>query len=55
VQLTDFGLAVTMEDGELIRGGAGSPGYSAPEICLDSVAYDEKVDIFSMGVLLFVM
>lgn len=55
LQLTDFGLAVVMEDGELLRGDVGSPGYAAPEICLDKAPYDEKVDIFSLGVLLFVM
>ena len=59
IKLIDFGVATTFINNEnqkkkLIR-KAGSPYYSAPEI-LEHKPYDgDKVDIFSIGALLFVL
>ena len=53
-KLIDFGLS---DSGNLkcLQGAVGSPSYVAPEV-LEHATYDgSKVDIFSMGVLLFII
>ena len=53
-KLIDFGLS---DSGNLseISGAVGSPSYVAPEV-LEEFQYDgRKVDLFSMGVLLFII
>ncbi|CAG9321515.1 unnamed protein product [Blepharisma stoltei] len=51
-KLTDFGLACISN--EELTDNCGSPGYVAPEI-LRKIPYGLKVDIFSVGVVLFMM
>jgi serine/threonine protein kinase len=53
VVLSDFGLSVISENG-ILRNVVGSPGYIAPEIHLKG-NYDFKIDVFSAGVVLFIM
>jgi len=53
VKLIDFGLSVTADNTKLFE-RSGTPGYVAPEI-LCSRPYGSKVDIFSLGVVLFTM
>ncbi|KAJ8572503.1 hypothetical protein K7X08_009014 [Anisodus acutangulus] len=50
VKVSDFGLAVRISDGQSLTGIVGSPAYVAPEVLLGD--YTEKVDIWSVGVLL---
>ncbi|XVE49507.1 hypothetical protein DITRI_Ditri01bG0087900 [Diplodiscus trichospermus] len=50
MKLADFGLAVRMSNGQSLTGVVGSPAYVAPEVLLGN--YSEKVDIWSVGVLL---
>lgn len=52
VKVTDFGLASHMTKGELITDFAGTAVYMAPEI-LEDLGYDEKVDIWSLGVIVY--
>ena len=53
LKLADFGLASTLtSDFAFTR--CGTPGYVAPEI-LDDLKYDEKVDIFGAGVILYIL
>lgn len=54
LRIADFGLASFIKDGELLKLRCGSPGYVGPEI-LENVGYDKKVDIFSAGVILYVL
>ena len=58
VKLGDFGMSafICSEDG-LLRGRCGTPGYVAPELLRSeaSVPYENRVDIFSAGVTLYVM
>lgn len=58
VKIADFGLAKKMESSSsnehLTRSFCGTKAYLAPEILMGSF-YDYKVDIWSLGVLLFVM
>eukprot|EP01016_Furgasonia_blochmanni_P040039 TRINITY_DN5061_c0_g1_i7.p1 TRINITY_DN5061_c0_g1~~TRINITY_DN5061_c0_g1_i7.p1 ORF type:complete len:254 (-),score=51.92 TRINITY_DN5061_c0_g1_i7:541-1242(-) len=53
VKIADFGLACKMNS-EFYARRCGTPGYTAPEI-LNKKPYDTKVDIFSAGVVLFIM
>ena len=54
VKIADFGLATLKTVGEQMFRRCGTPGYVAPEI-LDDQKYDERVDIFSAGVILYVL
>jgi len=55
VKITDFGFATHYykEEGTLMKTAIGTAQYAAPEI-LAGEKYNEKVDIFSMGVMLFI-
>jgi len=52
LKITDFGFATYYED-EMMKTPIGTAKYAAPEI-LKGQKYTEAVDIFSMGVMLFV-
>jgi len=54
VKITDFGFARYFDkDKDTMTTAIGTPQYAAPEI-LKRNSYDEKVDIFSLGVMLFI-
>jgi len=58
VKLVDFGFARFFRDRETgksvaMKTALGTPGYAAPEI-LNRQKYDYTVDIFSLGVILFI-
>ncbi|KAF2353564.1 MIT protein [Trinorchestia longiramus] len=52
VKIADFGLAQHMPDSESMSKIKGSPLYMAPEILLEK-QYDAKVDLWSVGVILY--
>jgi len=52
VVLADFGVAARKDDSVQMARSCGSIGYAAPEL-LAGESYDEKVDMFSVGVVLF--
>ncbi|KHJ83919.1 kinase domain protein, partial [Oesophagostomum dentatum] len=55
LKLADFGLATELpEDGGKLSTICGTPTYVASEVILES-GYDEKVDIWATGVILYVM
>ncbi|KAK2643641.1 hypothetical protein Ddye_018836 [Dipteronia dyeriana] len=56
VKLADFGSAdfFSKESGELLRGVVGTPYYVAPEV-VAGLDYNEKVDVWSAGVVLYIM
>ncbi|KAK4266140.1 hypothetical protein QN277_027106 [Acacia crassicarpa] len=54
LKLADFGSAEIFKEGELIRGVVGTPYYVAPEVVAGR-EYNEKVDVWSSGVILYMM
>ena len=53
VLITDFGLATPFNQKGMFK-KCGTPGYIAPEI-LNLGVYNEKVDIFSAGVIAYIL
>ena len=54
IKLADFGLANILEGKDSLQTVCGSPAYMAPEVH-NLQNYDEKVDMWSMGVMLFLL
>jgi serine/threonine protein kinase len=55
VKLADFGLAVSMSRASMMRARCGSLPYMAPEVIADTPYDGLQADIWSFGILLFVM
>jgi hypothetical protein len=53
-KIADFGLAAECDVGNELSQRCGSPGYVAPEI-LSKQVYSTKVDVFSAGVILYIL
>ncbi|XP_057489794.1 phosphoenolpyruvate carboxylase kinase 2-like [Actinidia eriantha] len=54
LKLADFGSAEYFREGEMMIGVVGTPYYVAPEV-LAGREYSEKVDVWSAGVILYIM
>lgn len=57
VKIVDFGLATKADDVPYIFNRCGTPGYVAPEVfnAKDGTKYDVICDVFSLGVIFFMM
>lgn len=53
LKIVDFGLSSSTKEGMLTM-RCGSPGYVAPEVLNDN-GYGCKVDIFSAGIILYIL
>lgn len=53
IKLADFGFAKQLDE-EYLKTGLGTPNYIAPEILLRQ-PYNEKVDVWSFGVITYVL
>ena len=53
-KIADFGLAAECSSDSDLSQRCGSPGYVAPEI-LGKLTYNTKVDLFSAGVILYIL
>lgn len=54
MKVGDFGLCRLLEDNQIARTNVGTPLYMAPEL-LENRSYNEKVDIWSLGCILYEM
>ena len=52
-KVTDFGFAVEKEPTDQLTLGLGTAPYMAPEILKENRSYDEKVDIWAIGVIAY--
>ncbi|KAF5352591.1 hypothetical protein D9756_006254 [Leucocoprinus leucothites] len=55
VKITDFGLSNEMSDGDFLATSCGSPNYAAPEVIRGGVYAGPEIDVWSSGVILYVM
>ncbi|CAD8174091.1 unnamed protein product [Paramecium octaurelia] len=53
LKVSDFGFACKIYDIQQINPRCGTPGYTAPEVFSQSCSYDEKVDIYSAGIVFY--
>jgi carbon catabolite-derepressing protein kinase len=55
VKVADFGLSNVMADGDFLKTSCGSPNYAAPEVISGRLYAGPEVDVWSCGVMLYVM
>lgn len=55
VKLTDFGFSNLFEPGQQLQTSCGSLAYSAPEILLGDAYDGPKIDVWSLGVILYML
>jgi calcium-dependent protein kinase len=53
IKIIDFGLSKDFSESNTMRTMSGSPYYVAPEVFLQK--YNQKIDIWSLGVVLYIM
>lgn len=54
VVIVDFGFATKVEDYKNLFVRCGTPGYVAPEV-LNDFPYNTKADVFSAGIILYIL
>lgn len=54
VKIADFGFAKKVQEQNSLTTQCGTPGYVAPEI-LEGTPYDERADMWSVGVILYIL
>lgn len=54
IKIADFGFAKKVLTPNSLTTQCGTPGYVAPEI-LEGVAYDTKSDMWSLGVIIYIL
>jgi len=54
LKITDFGFASRFEESGKLSQSCGTPEYVAPEI-LEDKPYDEKCDVWSVGVIVYIL
>jgi len=55
VKIIDFGFSVRSADNHKLKVRCGTPSYMAPEVLMRKEYYGKAADVWSLGVLLFVM
>lgn len=55
VKIIDFGMSKALKRGERLSHLRGTPYYIAPEVLLNPQSYNRSCDVWSIGVVMFVM
>lgn len=55
VKIADFGLSNEIKDGDFLKTSCGSPNYAAPEVIRGGLYTGPEIDVWSAGVILYVM
>jgi len=55
IKIADFGLSKAFSGGSVLETSCGTPDYAAPEVLRMDGAYDKSVDLWSMGVITYVL
>jgi len=55
VVIADFGLSKAFNNGEALETSCGTPDYVAPEVITAEGSYDKSVDMWSCGVITYVL
>ena len=55
LKIADFGLARVVSKGDMLKTVCGTPGYVAPEILMNQGYDSGAVDMWSMGVILYIL
>jgi len=55
VVIADFGLSKVFDGGEQLETSCGTPDYVAPEVITAEGSYDKSVDMWSVGVITYVL
>ncbi|EUD69378.1 CAMK/CAMKL/AMPK protein kinase [Plasmodium inui San Antonio 1] len=55
IKLIDFGLSTVYEKNNLLTTSCGSPFYTSPEILMGNKYHGELTDVWSLGVILFLL
>lgn len=55
VKIADFGLSNEISDGDFLSTSCGSPNYAAPEVIRGGMYAGPEIDVWSSGVILYVM
>lgn len=55
VIIADFGLSKAFNNGEVLETSCGTPDYVAPEVITAEGTYDSSVDMWSIGVITYVL
>jgi len=55
IKIADFGLSKIFAGGEELQTSCGTPDYAAPEVLTCEKAYDKSVDLWSVGVITYVL
>jgi len=55
IKIADFGLSKAFSNGSVLETSCGTPDYAAPEVLRMEGAYDKSVDLWSMGVITYVV
>jgi len=55
IKIADFGLSKIFAGGHQLITSCGTPDYAAPEVLTGDQAYDKSVDLWSIGVITYVL